>query len=54
MLASNQPPCNLVEKGQQIMNAPIHPLITLEHVYAAANYNPLPVVLSRGEGDDVL
>ncbi len=32
------------------MNAPIHPLITLEHVYAAANYNPLPVVLSRGEG----
>ena len=32
------------------MNAPIHPLITLENMYAAANYQPLPVVLSRGEG----
>ena len=32
------------------MNAPIHPLITLENVYAAANYHPLPVVLSKGEG----
>ena len=32
------------------MNAPIHPLITLENIYAAANYQPLPVVLSRGEG----
>ena len=32
------------------MNAPIHPLITLENIYAAANYQPLPVVLTRGEG----
>ncbi|MBK7471909.1 MAG: ornithine--oxo-acid transaminase [Betaproteobacteria bacterium] len=32
------------------MNAPIHPLITLENIYAAANYQPLPVVLARGEG----
>jgi ornithine--oxo-acid transaminase len=32
------------------MNAPIHPLITLENTYAAANYQPLPVVLARGEG----
>ena len=32
------------------MNAPLHPLITLENVYAAANYQPLPVMLSRGEG----
>ena len=32
------------------MNAPIHPLITLENVHVAANYRPLPVVLSRGEG----
>jgi ornithine--oxo-acid transaminase len=32
------------------MNAPIHPLITLENIYAAANYQPLPVVLVRGEG----
>lgn len=32
------------------MNAPIHPLITLENIYAAANYLPLPVVLVRGEG----
>jgi ornithine--oxo-acid transaminase len=32
------------------MNAPIHPLITLENIYAAANYHPLPVVLSKGEG----
>src|SRR5512141_685275 len=32
------------------MNAPIHPLITLENVYAAANYHPLPVVLAKGEG----
>jgi len=32
------------------MNAPIHPLITLENVHAAANYSPLPVVLARGEG----
>jgi ornithine--oxo-acid transaminase len=32
------------------MNAPIHPLITLENVHAAANYSPLPVVLSKGEG----
>ena len=32
------------------MNAPIHPLITLENIYAASNYQPLPVVLSRGEG----
>ena len=31
------------------MNAPIHPLITLENIHAAANYHPLPVVLSRGE-----
>ena len=28
------------------MNAPIHPLITLENIYAAANYQPLPVVLA--------
>ena len=32
------------------MNAPIHPLITLENIHAAANYHPLPVVLARGEG----
>ena len=32
------------------MNAPIHPLITLENIYAAANYQPLPVVLARGDG----
>ena len=32
------------------MNAPIHPLITLENIHAAANYHPLPVVLSKGEG----
>ena len=32
------------------MNAPIHPLITLENIYAAANYHPLPVMLARGEG----
>lgn len=32
------------------MNAPIHPLITLENIYAAANYQPLPVVLARGKG----
>ncbi len=32
------------------MNAPLHPLITLENIYAAANYRPLPVVLARGEG----
>ena len=32
------------------MNAPIHPMITLENIYAAANYHPLPVVLSKGEG----
>ena len=36
--------------GEIPMNAPIHPLITLENIYAAANYQPLPVVLSRGEG----
>ena len=32
------------------MNAPIHPLIALENHYAASNYRPLPVMLSRGEG----
>ncbi|MEO8133797.1 MAG: ornithine--oxo-acid transaminase [Betaproteobacteria bacterium] len=32
------------------MNAPIHPLITLENIFAASNYQPLPVVLARGEG----
>ena len=32
------------------MNAPIHPLIALENLYAAANYHPLPVVLSKGDG----
>ena len=32
------------------MNAPIHPLITLENIYAASNYHPLPVILARGEG----
>ena len=32
------------------MNAPIHPMITLENIYAASNYHPLPVVLARGEG----
>jgi ornithine--oxo-acid transaminase len=35
---------------ENAMNAPIHPLITLENIYAAANYQPLPVVLARGEG----
>src|SRR6478736_5907666 len=38
------------ECSEEIMNAPIHPLITLENIYAAANYQPLPVVLSKGEG----
>ena len=32
------------------MNAPLHPLITLENIHAAHNYEPLPVVLARGAG----
>jgi ornithine--oxo-acid transaminase len=32
------------------MNAPIHPLIILENIYAASNYQPLPVVLAKGDG----
>jgi len=37
-------------ESEDTMNAPIHPLITLENIHAAANYHPLPVVLARGEG----
>src|SRR5512141_960710 len=41
---------NQLIASEDIMNAPIHPLITLENVHAAANYDPLPVVLAKGEG----
>jgi ornithine--oxo-acid transaminase len=42
--------CKSNQSSENAMNAPIHPLITLENIYAAANYQPLPVVLARGEG----